>query len=60
MADITWARISPLLASVTPRSRYVKNSRRPGTNGAVSFVAWRSFMAGFSVAWTVADMWDLL
>src|SRR4030095_6977732 len=31
---VTWARIFPLLAAVTPRSRYLKKERRAGTRGA--------------------------
>src|SRR5438552_18250003 len=43
---VTWARIFPLLAAVTPRSRYLKKERRPATRGAVSGVAWASLPGG--------------
>src|SRR5262245_16073697 len=47
---VTWARILPLLAAVTPRSRYWKNERRPATSGAVLGVAWASFPGGVTSA----------
>jgi hypothetical protein len=46
---VTWARIRPLLAAVTPRSRYLKKDRRPATSGAVSGVAWASLPGGGEV-----------
>src|SRR5215813_15322562 len=45
---VTWARILPLLAAVTPRSRYLKNDRRPATSGAVAGVACASLSGGFT------------
>src|SRR5256714_15049842 len=45
---VTWARIFPLLAAVTPRSRYLKKERRPATRGAVVGVAYASFPGGFT------------
>src|SRR5215510_11936001 len=47
---VTWARIFPLLAAVTPRSRYLKKERRPATRGAVAGVAWLSFPGGVTAA----------
>src|SRR5215831_2951027 len=47
---VTWARILPLLAAVTPRSRYLKNERRPVTRGAVAGVACASLPGGLIVA----------
>src|SRR6185295_9017929 len=43
---VTWARIFPLLAAVTPRSRYLKKERRPATSGAVVGVAYASLPGG--------------
>src|SRR6266851_1037247 len=45
---VTWARIFPLLAAVTPRSRYWKKERRPATRGAVVGVACASLPGGFT------------
>src|SRR2546429_6115360 len=47
---VTWARIFPLLAAVTPRSRYLKKERRPATRGAVVGVACASLPGGFTAA----------
>src|SRR5437899_6271118 len=47
---VTWARIFPLLAAVTPRSRYLKKERRPATRGAVVGVAYASLPGGFTAA----------
>src|SRR5256885_11605461 len=47
---VPWARIFPLLAAVTPRSRYLKKERRPATRGAVVGVAYASFPGGFTAA----------
>src|SRR5262245_51958800 len=43
---VTCARIFPLLAAVTPRSRYLKKDRRPATRGAVTGVACASLSGG--------------
>src|SRR5882757_5197353 len=40
---ITWARRAPALASATPRSRYVKKSRRPLTSTGWLRRAWATF-----------------
>src|SRR5438445_166741 len=45
---VTWARIFPLLAAVTPRSRYWKKERRPATSGAVVGVACASLPGGLT------------
>src|SRR5207253_5366287 len=47
---VTWARIFPQLAAVTPRSRYLKKERRPATRGAVVGVAYASLPGGFTAA----------
>src|SRR5438477_4091063 len=47
---VTWARIFPLLAAVTPRSRYLKKERRPATRGAVVGVAYASLPGGLTAA----------
>src|SRR5262245_58659302 len=47
---VIWARRRPLLAAVTPRSRYLKKERRPSTSGAVAGVAYASLPG----AWTAA------
>src|SRR5439155_18603084 len=47
---VTWARIFPLLAAVTPRLRYLKKERRPATRGAVVGVACASLPGGFTAA----------
>src|SRR5215471_10889730 len=47
---VTCARIFPLLAAVTPRSRYLKKERRPATRGAVAGVAYASLPGGFTAA----------
>src|SRR5213595_2131784 len=47
---VTWARIFPLLAAVTPRSRYLKKERRPATRGALVGVAYASLPGGFTAA----------
>src|SRR2546422_761134 len=47
---VTWARSFPLLAAVTPRSRYLKKERRPATSGAVVGVACASLPGGFTAA----------
>src|SRR2546429_6966300 len=44
------AGIFPLLAAVTPRSRYLKKERRPATRGAVVGVAYASLPGGFTAA----------
>src|ERR671912_873590 len=46
LAIITWARMPPALASATPRSRYLKNSRRPLTSTGSALRAWATFWAG--------------
>src|SRR5262245_55684159 len=43
LAIITWARMVPPLASATPRSRYLKNSRRPLTRTGSAIRAWATF-----------------
>src|SRR5438477_12926630 len=48
MAVMTWAFIWPALADATPRSRYLKNSRRPATSGEFCAVAWASLCPGFT------------
>ena len=48
VADITCARMRPLLAAVTPRSWYLRKLRRPSTLGAVSGVAWTSLPVGIA------------
>src|SRR6516162_6900139 len=48
MAVMTWAFIWPALAAATPRSRYLKNSRRPGTSGEFCAVAWASVCPGLT------------
>src|SRR5947208_15507597 len=47
-AVITWTFIWPALAAATPRSRYLKNSRRPATSGEFCAVAWASLCPGFT------------
>src|SRR5687767_5033852 len=47
---VTCARIFPLLAAVTPRSRYLKKERRPSTRGAVTGVAYASLPGGLTAA----------
>src|SRR5438034_5995051 len=46
---VTCARIFPLLAAVTPRSRYLKKERRPATSGAVVGVAYASLPGALTV-----------
>src|SRR5436190_17751066 len=48
MAVMTWAFIWPALADATPRSRYLKNSRRPATSGEFCAVAWASLCPDFT------------
>src|SRR5258708_2978384 len=43
--DMTWARSAPALASATPRSRYLKKSRRPLTSTGSAARAWATFCA---------------
>src|SRR6266581_2376463 len=46
VALMTWARMRPLLAAVTPRSWYLRKVRRPSTNGALAGVACASLPVG--------------
>src|SRR5262249_61181065 len=41
--DMTWARMVPALASATPRSRYLKKSRRPLTSTGSAARPWAIF-----------------
>src|SRR4029453_18741033 len=54
LAIITWARMPPALASATPRSRYLKNSRRPLTSTGSAMRAWATFWAGALVGFLAA------
>src|SRR5208282_2238809 len=50
-AEVSCARILPLVAAVTPRSRYWKNSRRPGTGRApLPFETASSILGPFALA----------
>src|SRR5215813_4554820 len=53
---VTCARILPLLAAVTPRSRYLKKERRPATRGAVVGVAYASLPGGLTAAACPVDL----
>src|SRR5882724_11335773 len=48
VALITWARMRPLLAAVTPRSWYLRKVRRPSTKGALAEVACTSLPVGIA------------
>src|SRR5215472_12578829 len=50
MAEVTCARIHPSVAFVTPRSRYLKKSRRPLTNSGAFALDTASFVAGCASA----------
>src|SRR5215472_840173 len=50
MAEVTCARIHPLVALVTPRSRYLKKSRRPLTNSGAFALVTAIFIAGCASA----------
>src|SRR5580704_13608186 len=45
--DMTWARSAPALASATPKSRYLKKSRRPLTSTGSAARAWATFCLAF-------------
>src|SRR3954454_20627880 len=55
-ASITCARISPPVASATPRSRYLKKRRRPATSGLSAFLVIFSLKPGRAAPGTLPSI----